>query len=94
MSLSIVLGTETIFKPNGGQFGCRFLRTVTSDTDHTVQPQFFIFRSIKAGLLASEYNPLFLKGFSREVPSIVPPKLSKPESDLSSNASTSFVNNP
>ena len=36
----------------------------------------------------------FLNGFSREVPSIVPPKFNNPDRDMSVNDSTSFVNNP
>ena len=36
---------------------------------------------MKDGLSTSETTPPFLKGFSREVPNIVPPRLSKPESD-------------
>ena len=94
ISLSMVLGTETIFKPMAANLAAVFCVPLPPIQTIQSSPSSFTFRSIKAGLFTSDTTPFFLNGFSREVPSIVPPKFNNPDRDLSVNDSTSFVNNP
>ena len=73
ISLSIVLGTETIFSPMAASFAAVFCVPLPPIQTTQSSPNSFTFCSISAGLFTSDITPFFLKGFSREVPSIVPP---------------------
>ena len=94
ISLSMVLGTETIFTPMAANLAAVFCVPFPPIQTTQSNPISRIFWRISAGLSTSEITPPFLKGFSREVPNIVPPRFSKPDKDLSVKDSTSFVSNP
>ena len=94
MSLSIVFGTDTMFSPIAESLAAVFCVPFPPMQTTQSSPISLIFRTISAGLSTSDITPFFLKGFSREVPSIVPPKFSKPDKDFSVNDSTSLVSSP
>ena len=73
ISLSIVLGTDTMFNPMAASLAAVFCVPLPPIQTTQSNPNSLIFCSINAGLLTSDITPFFLKGFSREVPSIVPP---------------------
>ena len=94
-SLSIVLGTVTTFTPVAANLAAVFC--VPFPPIHTTQSSLRsrIVFNIMAGL-SSETGTfaLFLKGFSRDVPNMVPPMLSSPVREFSSNGIISLSSKP
>ena len=84
ISLSIVLGTETILSPIAASLAAVFCVPLPPMQTTQSSPISLILCSIKAGLFTSSATtPPFLKGFSREVHNIVPPWFNNPDKDIS-----------
>ena len=81
MSLSMVLGTATMFSPMAERRAAVWVVPLPPMQTMQSSPNSFMLRSMRRGLLTPDTTPFFLNGFSREVPSMVPPRLSKPESE-------------
>ena len=94
MSLSMVLGTDTMFSPMAERRAAVWVDPQPPMQTMQSSPNSFMFRSMRRGLLTPDTTPFFLKGFSREVPSMVPPWLSKPESESRVMTSVSLVSSP
>ena len=94
ISLSMVLGTDTMLTPIAANLAAVFCVPFPPMQTTQSSPISWIFWRISAGLSTSETTPPFLKGFSREVPNIVPPWFNNPDKDLSVKDSMSFVSKP
>ena len=93
-SLSMVLGTDTTLTPACANLAAVFCVPFPPIQTMQSSPSSWIFFNINAGLSSEAADRRFLNGFSREVPRMVPPKLSKPDNDFSVKGSISLSSKP